>query len=205
MENVTRSPLSWPANKPRTPDHLRARSPFGRDYRVSPLTVDRGRRDIQHELELMGVRDYVLSTNIALRLDGEPRSGQPEPKDPGVALYFTLKGHKTPTVLACDKWASVAENMRAIVKHLDALRGIERWGVATAEQMFLGNAALPAPGKHSARSWQSVLNFAGAIGDITLDEVNSRYRELARLANGDDVALRELNVARDEARRELGA
>lgn len=201
MENVTRSPLSWPASKPRTPEDKRKRSPFGRDWNHQP-TVARGRYEIRDELRRMGVGGFILSTNLTLRNDGEPRSGQPEPKDPGAALYFTLPGHKTPTVLACDKWATVAENMRAIVKHLDALRGIERWGVATAEQMFLGNAALPAPGKHSARSWRSVLNF-GADARPTESELNDQYRALARLVIGDDAALRELNVARDEARREL--
>lgn len=200
MENPTASPLSWPQWRPRTPDHKRARSRFSIDKNHSP-TVHHTRFQLQHELKLLGVRDYILSTNLALRLDGEPRSGQAEPNDPGVAVYFKLNGRDT--VLACDCWHRVADNIRAIVKHIDALRGMERWGVGTVEQAFAGFAALPPPiAGQAPKPWRKVMNF-GEGECVSESALSMRYRELAKARSGDEAALLELNIARDTARGEL--
>ena len=42
------------------------------------------------ELQRMGVdrQDVVISTNVRSRLDGLPRSGEPEPDNPGAAVYW---------------------------------------------------------------------------------------------------------------------
>jgi hypothetical protein len=201
MTEDLRSPLKWPMSKPRTAPHERKRAPFGREPNHAP-TVYRARLQLEHELRRLGVRDVVISTNLALRLDGEPRSGQPEPQDPGVAVYFDLG--KRATVLACDKWDRVADNLRAIVKHIDALRGQERWGVGSIEQAFAGYAALPAPGQHSRRPWRAVLEYPSS-----LEEAESRFRSLARVhhpdAGGDAAHFAELTEARDQARKELAA
>lgn len=158
----------------------------------------------------MNVREFVLSSNVPLRLDGNPRSGQPEPTDPGVAVYFDFAGRST--VLACDRWASVAENLRAIVKHIDALRGQARWGVGSLEQAFAGYAALPAPGQHSRRPWRNVLdltNRGDRPGNIDLADIEQRFRELARIHHpdrgGNPDTFSELVAARDDARQELGS
>ena len=87
----------------------------------------------------------MISTNLKLRLDGLPRSDQATPADPGVAVYFELDG-KT-IVLACDKWNRVADNIYAIAKHVDALRGQDRWGVGTVE------AGLPRLHGAALRRW----------------------------------------------------
>lgn len=199
----TAHPLSWPMWKPRTPDHLRGRSPFDRDRNHVP-SLDRGRRDLERELRLMGVTDFVLSTNVALRLDGYPRSGQAAPKDPGVAVYFKVAGRDT--VLACDQWDRVESNLRAVVKHIDALRGMDRWGVGTIEQAFAGFAALPPPiaGEPPARPWREVLGVEGPVTGTAV--VSAAYRKAAKELGGDDEkALLELNLARDAALRELGS
>jgi hypothetical protein len=60
--------------------------------------------------------------------------------DPGIAVYFTLG--KKRVVLACDKWAAPQENIYAIAKHVEALRGQDRWGVGSIEQAFAGYMAL---------------------------------------------------------------
>ena len=196
------SPLSWPAGRPRTPDRDRTRALFSRDS-ANMATVARRRMHLKRELRLLGVTEYVISTNLALRLDGEPRSGQAAPKDPGVAVYFTLNGRKV--ALPCDRWDRVADNLRAIVKHIESIRGQERWGVGTIEQAFTGYAALPPPiaGEPPARSWREVLGF-GADEQVPARRLSLRYRSVAKERAGDEDALRELNIARDQALEEIG-
>ena len=102
------------------------------------------RERLADELDRLGARYVVLSTNMELRLDGQPRAGQSEPADPGVCVYFQLKDR--PTVLPCDRYTTVAGNMAAIAAHIEATRAIERHGVGTLEQMFTGFQALRGPG-----------------------------------------------------------
>ena len=46
-------------------------------------------------------------------------------------------------VLACDRWDRPEHNLRAIAKHVEAIRGQERWGVGSVAQAFRGYQALP--------------------------------------------------------------
>lgn len=62
------------------------------------------------------------------RLDGLPRSGEPEPKDPGATVYWRSRGRDQ--VIAIDQYDRVADNLAAIAGTLDALRAIKRWGGA---------------------------------------------------------------------------
>lgn len=208
MSDELRYPLSWPVGRPRTLPHERKRAAFGREPNHAP-TVDRGRKQLERELNLLGVREFQLSTNIELRLDGYPRSGKPEPKDPGVAVYFALA--KRPTVLACDKWDRLADNLRAIVKHIEALRGQDRWGVGSIEQAFAGYAALPAPGQHSRRHWRQVLDLPDAVAthEIGRAGIESAFRDLAKTHHpdrgGDTAAFAELVQAKADALEELGS
>jgi hypothetical protein len=141
-----------------------------------------------------------LSTNVALRLDGLPRSGQREPDDPGAAVYFKLKGK--PRCLACDRWLTVADNIASIAAHVSAIRAVDRYGVGTMEQAFAGYAQL----QSSAEEWRIVL---GLDGGATLAQVDAVYKELARTnhpdVGGDPLQMARINQARDAARDELGA
>lgn len=109
-------PLSWPRGWPRTPPHKRKSA----SYQVSQ---ERARKELMHELNLLRARHIVLSTNIPLRKDGAPfvAASYQQPSDPGVALYFTdPKGNARS--LACDRWSSVRDNLRAIWYTLSSLR-----------------------------------------------------------------------------------
>ena len=150
------------------------------------------RSDLQAELDRLGATGILLSTNVELNLNGMPRGDRARPFDVGVAVYFQLKGRDT--VLACDRWTRVEDNIVAIAKHIDALRGQERWGVGSIEQAFTGYQALPAP--VAKRHWTSVLG----IGEhASLDDINVAYRAAARAAGTDQDKLLEANMARDEA------
>lgn len=211
-ENAQRYPLSWPTGWKRTVPHQRQRARFAkhREWTNSEgARVFGGRQDLtvadavarlSSELRILGASNEVLSTNVALRLDGLPRSGQGEPSDPGAAVYFTLKGK--PRCLACDRWTRVADNIAAIAAHIEAIRAVDRYGVGTMEQAFAGYAQLPAAGV----DWRSVLGLGGSV---TIEEVDAAFKRLARTAHpdagGTDADMARLNQAREAARLELGA
>jgi hypothetical protein len=205
MNDPNSYPLSWPIGRPRTPAHKRKRSAFSREN-AHALTLEQARRQLEDEFHRLGVRSYILSTNVELRRDGHPYSNRRAPDDVGVAVYFDL--NKRPTVLACDKWDRIPDNIRAIVKHIDALRGQDRWGVGTIEQAFAGYAALPPPiaGQPPERPWPEVLGVTDTYlqEQMTVGDVRARYRALAReIGTTDEAALLELNLARDAAIAEL--
>lgn len=195
MNAPTAFPLSWPIGWKRTSFSERTRWRSGRS-----IQFGRTVQQLLTELDRMGVRDWdvVISSNKALRLDGLPRANGPKPSDPGVAVYFKLKGEDR--VLACDRYYDVEENVRAITKHIEALRGMERWGVGTLEQAFQGYAALPQ--NASQRDWREVLCIPP---DRHVDQafVRSMYRQLAMKMHpdkgGSQEAMAELNAARDAA------
>ena len=166
MDNITAYPLSWPFGWKRTryPDESR----FGRK------SFAEGRDDLLYEIEerLKG-HSVVLSTNIELRLDGLPYGNRAQPDDKGVAVYFKL--NKKDVALACDKWHRIEDNMRAIFKHIEALRGQDRWGVGTLDQAFQGYTAIPETTKPQHDYFKDVTHFG----------LKAHYRHLAKKMHPD--------------------
>ena len=99
-------PLQWPQGRARTPAQKRIPSRFD-------MKPDRARRELLMEAQRHG-RNVVLSTNVALRQDGEPYASRRPPDDTGVAVYFVRKERSV--CFACDQYERVWENMRAICK-----------------------------------------------------------------------------------------
>jgi len=192
----TAFPLAWPVGVPRARSRDTARfSQRGDDGYSKQASMPTARDRLQGELDKLGrgVADSaILSTNVPLTLSGQPRGGVGEPADPGVAIYFTLKGKAI--ALPCDRWNRVADNIIALAKHIEAMRGMERWGVGSIEQAFAGYAALPAPEAKS--HWTTVL---GLEPDASRETISSTYRSLAKLAGNNETRLLALNMARDEA------
>jgi hypothetical protein len=206
-------PLQWPASWARTKYRVEGR--FGnrawvpgengtrRRGQLKDITVSTAVDRLMDELRKLDAdwERAVLSTNMLLRMDGLPRSGQSEPADPGAAVYFTLG--KQRLVLACDKWTRVADNIAAIAAHIGALRGQQRWGVGSVEQAFLGYQALPPPGGHAKREWWQVLGFEEKP---TREVAEAMYRRLAKEyhpdnpTTGNAAMMAEVNAAMDECR-----
>ena len=195
---ISAYPLHWPISRARWRGTRRT-AQF-KDYGRT-LGLPAARVRLRDQLDALGGRQVVLSTNLELRLDGRPRADRTAPSDPGVALYFKLAGRDT--VLACDKWDRVADNIGAIAKHIEALRGQDRWGVGTIEQAFAGYQALPAP--EGAKDWREVLGLTGAV---TLAQIDAAYRAKAHAAHpdkgGSTEAMARLNAARAAAKAALG-
>lgn len=183
-------PLAWPDGWPRTPD---AKRKAGSNFRT---TFDVARREIYEELERLGATSVVLSSHIALRLDGRPRADQARMMlpDPGVAVYFSRKGR--PMVLARDAYRSVHDNLRSIGLALEYLRGLERHGGAhMVEKAFTGFVALS-----DKPHWRSVLTVAAAT---PLRDVEVAYRQLAKTHQHDHDMMVALNAAVAQAREEM--
>lgn len=206
--SVAAFPLQWPDGRPRKTNRKRAtfgkKVHNGRWAETKDLTVADALGRLQDELDRIGARHPVVSTNLETRLDGLPRSGQAEPRDPGVALYFQLDGQ--PHCMPCDTYDRVADNIAAIAKHIEATRAIDRFGVASVREMFTGFQALPAPG--AKRPWREVLMFGQDMLRPNRDMVEKRYRELAKErhpdAGGSADAMAQLNAAKAEALKDIG-
>lgn len=166
-EETKRSyPLYWPEGWPRTPDQNQKHARFG------DRSVFQGRRVLEAEVRRFGGTELIISSNLALKLDGTPRSAQRQPADMGVAIYFTRNGMEM--ALACDVYMTVEDNLWALCRTLDALRQIERDGSpALIQKAFKGFAQLPDP---DDLEWWSVLHVSPEATD---EEIISAYRRLA--------------------------
>jgi len=212
-------PLSWPAGWPRTEPRDRQRAQFRtrsretsqygfRGYRAK--TVAEAVAALLDELDKLGAEQRVISTNLKVKNDGTPYSAQRDPDDPGAAVYFRLDGK--PIVFACDKWLTVADNIYAMAIHVNAMRGMDRWGVGNLSQAFAGYAALPAAGQTAGEAWWSVLGFTTGIMPndkaTAVVLINEAYRAKARTAHpdagGSDFEMAKVNAARDEGLRVIG-
>lgn len=201
-------PLSWPSNWKRTGESYRTAARFGkaggrsgeRWIPARALTVQEALSRVLTELERMGIErdDIVISTNVPTRMDGMPRSGAADPRDPGVAVYWEERAGAR-RVMAVDRYDRVADNLAAVAATLDAMRSIERHGGAMVlQRAFTGFTALPAP--DAKPTWWDILQCSR---DASADVVRAQYRRLASDHHpdrgGDPARMAELNAARDEA------
>lgn len=195
-------PLHWPPGWPRTKTPQRSR--FGqrsdKHHCLQKISMTRARDFLFGELERLRAKNIVLSTNLALRLDGLPRANQRKPDNTGVAVYFTLKDQQK--CFPCDKWDRVEDNLYAIAKTIDALRGIERWGSQSmVDATFNGFKALPDP---NDLSWREIL---GIDGRVTKEALTSKYRYLVKIHHpdqgGDADKFDRIQKAYDQALKEI--
>ena len=142
------------------------------------------RQQLASELRKMGVSDYVVSSNLAVRRDGLPYANQGRPDDPGVVLYFSRKGRDI--AISCDAWWTVDANLRAIGLTIEAIRGMERWGTEEmVDRAFTGFAALPETAittPYKKRAWYDVLEVAQTASH---EVIKAAYRQKMLKAHPD--------------------
>lgn len=212
MKQPARYPLAWPAKRPRRKAAARVRGEFSEAAetkgKTKAITLSTACDRLEDQIDRLGGTYPVLSSNVELRMDGRPRADRAPPVDPGICVYFQLKG--VPYVLACDTFTDVAQNIAAVANHIDTLRRQERYGVASATEALQAFQALPAPdgpalvpkgpSAHGKRPWRAVLGSQDCV-----ENVEAVYRALAKRSGGDSDTLLELNTARDAAIAELKA
>jgi hypothetical protein len=182
-------PLHWPSGWPRSAWAQRGKSRFnGQTFNQI--------KELQRELRLLGARNVVISSNVPVRQDGLPYADAAKRRydDPGVAVYFTLKGK--PLAMARDRYWTPWENMRSLVLAIEAIRSIERHGGQTMmERAFSGFTALPAP--------KSCWEILGLSPSASVQAIKAQFTVKAKTAHpdvgGSDAAMAELIAAREEA------
>lgn len=203
-------PLEWPAGWERTPAHKRedGRTRFQRSTGGSrcakPITLHVATKELIEELERLGAKSVAISTNLVLRQDGLPRSGQKAPADPGVAVYFQHEGE--PMTMARDAFLRPEDNIRSLALAVNGLRQMKRHGGGTMlKRAFSGFTALPHPDQVEPivtappKNWWDVL---GVDQNARWSVIKGAHRGLVKEHGGGTV---EINRAYDEAKKSRGA
>lgn len=208
-------PLAWPDGWKRCPEHGRHPAKFGRKTQSttgswqtrSALTISQAVDRVRAELVRMDVSadDLVISSNLQLRLDGLPRSGQAEPRDPGVAVYWQRRHERKepPKCMAIDRYDRVADNLAAIAATLEAMRAIERHGgAAILERAFTGFVAI----ENQSQPWHVVLGVSAAAGQYDVTDAYRRKRAATHpdRPGGDAEAFQRVQEAYETFSKERG-
>lgn len=191
-ETDKRYPLCWPANWKRT---------NSRTYSRFRVTEGRALWHLEHEVEMLGGTNLIVSTNLQLRRDGLPYVSQKRVLDPGVAVYFKMDGKDV--TMAADQYLEIGDNYRAIGKTIECLRGIQRYGASDLlERAFMGFtqiAYVPEP------EWWQVLGYEERIFSLNL--VRDQFHKLAKQhhpdVGGDPEMMKLINAAWDKAQKDI--
>ena len=180
-------PLQWPPQWPRTerPTYSAFRNPT----RGDAIT------HIFNEVRRLGGKQIVISTNLTLNRDGTPSASSKRPMDQGVAVYFRLNDKDQ--CFPCDRWNTIEDNLWAIGKCIEALRGLERWGAKTmVNAAFTGFQALP------DYTTPPIQYFDG----VAFLDLKIKFKELAKElhpdAGGDAAQFSEMNRQYEERVRQ---
>lgn len=131
------------------------------------------------ELERLGAKNCVISSNLQQRARGGGFYANQRVNDPGVVVYFQLKGKSK--AMACDKWDKVEHNLWALYLSVAAIRGLERWGGSEfLDGLFTGFKALPSPDDVIIRG---VVYFEGINTQAGLKK---KYKELVKELHPDN-------------------
>jgi hypothetical protein len=184
-------PLKWPLGRSVTPSYQRKDAAFS-------TAMAAARDALLHELKLLRATNVVISSNVATYTRGGQEvmyADQSASKEnPGVAVYYQWRGDSYS--LACDRWKTVTDNLQALNKTVNAIRGIDRWGTGEmVKAAFAGFKELPAAVQTEGACWD-VLNIQ-PTRDVEF--INRQYKLLAREYFNDENKLKNLNIARDKA------
>lgn len=172
VQMIEAYPLCWPVGYARTKRPQDAR--FKTTFAIA-------RDCIIEEIKRLGGKSPIISTNIPLKRDGLPYASFRQPEDAGVAVYFTYQGQQV--VFACDKWNRIHDNMQAIRKAIEAIRGLERWGVSDMlKRAFTGFKALSQNVEENL-SWFEILGCSEYADE---EEIKSAYRKAAKKYHPDN-------------------
>lgn len=117
IEQITSHSLTWPKSRKRS--KIKKHSQFGK------VSISRAIDEIIATLGRMGCPSWnvIISTNVQLKSNGLPYSGRKSPDDSGVSIWWRdTDGSRK--VMAIDKYNTVQDNLWAVHKTLEAMRGI---------------------------------------------------------------------------------
>lgn len=189
-------PLTWPDTMPRTSSKVASKFQTGL---AAALKNVRGSLQRFATDSGKSVANLVISSNVTL--------GVERPADPGVAVWFVWDGMQV--CIAVDRYPKVEDNLQAIHHIVEARRTeMRHGGLHIVRATFRGFTALPAPTK---KGWREIMDFMpGDEAQITRDVIESRFKRLASQRHpdrpgGSHDAMTELNAAKSQALKEIGA
>lgn len=198
-----KTPLEWPENKPKTDRLMRIMN----DKFPQDLTEHHAVVYLEDEINgMQGVQSASLSadaTNLNSTLPTQYLS-----HDVGVCLKLNLT--QGTYYLACDKWQKLSHNLYVLHLTLRHLKQLEFWGLGELPTLMAAfskagvTAASAADGTSQPDSdhWTAILGLGPTA---TLDDANTLYRHRAmKIGESDSEALQTLNLAIQQARKELG-
>jgi hypothetical protein len=167
-------PLVWPTGRPRT-EHPR--------HSVFKASLYEATNGVNYQLHLLGASNVSITSNMRLGASSQLLSRQTS-EDTGIAVYFDYDGSRH--VVAIDRFCAFWENMRAIEKSLEALRGLERWGGAEIVKTSLGGfKELPQTiivTQETRRQWWDVLQVSQSAD---WDIIEAAYKRLLHKTHPD--------------------
>lgn len=171
-------PLHWPIGYKRTSESRRIFSRFDQ-------TPEKAQNFLRTELQRLGVSNLIVSSNVNVRRDGYLYTDMASTNidDPGIAIYFKYRGKDVS--MCCDQYKKPWENIYALAKGIEALRGMERWGVSEfLDRAFTGFKALPED-TFAQTSWWQILNIPK---DANESQIKEAYRQMAKQYHPDGIA-----------------
>jgi hypothetical protein len=196
---TTTYPLQWPDGWPRTDSHFIidgkyrfARSTSrGRQF----WTFAEARDRLIKELEQLGARNIVISSNFKLNRYEQVSDTGRRPEDQGIAVYFMRGGEQL--AMARDGFTRAEENMRSLTLAIEAMRQLDRHGgPSMTRRAFTGFAALPPP----KTCWQ-ILGMKHPTKNV--EDIQGQFRMMAMMNHpdkgGEAIDMAALVKARDEA------
>lgn len=186
----------WPEHQPQT-EHPKP-SRFADSSFSSELD------DLSHQLRLLKANNASVYADLDVGRSGRFLVRWNRNDDNGVAVHWKVGDENF--VLAIDRYATPAENLRAIVKTIEALRGIDRWGGdALVQQAFSAfQPQLPLLVEPERSCWE----ILGIDPGATRVEIMAAFLERVKTAHpdhgGNDAAFQELMEARRHALEEVG-
>lgn len=166
--------------------------------------ISRTLSELEKEARMLGAGEVLVEVDLLpheFRLDGRPYASATH-RTPRVRVSFQGKKTGAVRISAC-KFKRWDENLRAIVKTMEALRASKRYGVVSDADVYRGFSALPPggsiasaadqdfPNAEAAARW--MVNLAGDAGRgispaavIADPEIRTRiYRAAAKNAHPD--------------------
>lgn len=188
MKTPTAYPLHWPEG------WARSQNRTGSQFKTS---LEGAINNVEDSLRKFAAdsgkktEGVMVSSNFSM-MDRNPR-------DPGVAVYFTWDGIST--CICVDRYNKIQDNLQAIHHCIEAERvKLRHGGINLVRAAFRGYAALPPPA--SKKPWWEVLEVEERCA---LDTAEEMYRRLARKhhpdAGGNADKMSELTIAIAEARK----
>lgn len=197
-------PVQWPSDQQLTPKYEKS---INRSFSAG-MSVAEAIGFLQEEVKALGdVKEAVLYTDFE-DIDKPARTRRVGHDN---AAIIRLKMASGSYRLACDRWATTEQNIYALHLGIRNIRSNVGFGVgdlakalggyAVSVSTVAGAGAAVASGK-PLEEWRLLLGLGHTA---TLDDAHAVYRRRAKSAANDQDELVRLNLAMDQASKELGS